>query len=182
MFTIPIESFRVPDWDKWKPIIMSQLDEHSPQAHITGGRVNTHEMDTDYHDLVTNKSMPKYYWTVIDALKPIMDEMQLDYPLDIYNIVAMWHQTTANGQFHGVHNHGPVGITAVLYVDFDVNEHKPTKFYSPFTNPYYGTVDVAVPPVEEGNIIAFPSTMLHECPPSQSKIPRTIMSFNIPMR
>ena len=89
MFTIPIESFRVPDWDKWKPLILEQCDENSPQAHITGGRVNTHEMDTDYHDLVTNKSMPKYYWTVIDALKPIMDEMQLDYPLDIYNIVCL---------------------------------------------------------------------------------------------
>ena len=49
-------------------------------------------------------------------------------------------------------------------------------------NPYYGTIDVAVPSVEEGSILAFPSTMLHECPPSQSKIPRTIMSFNIPMR
>ena len=50
MFTIPIESFRVPDWDKWKPLILEQCDENSPQAHITGGRVNTHEMDTDYHD------------------------------------------------------------------------------------------------------------------------------------
>ena len=66
MFTIPIESFKVPDWDKWKPLIMSQCNEHSPQAHITGGRVNTHEMDTDYHDLVTGKCMPKYYWTVLD--------------------------------------------------------------------------------------------------------------------
>ena len=50
MFTIPIESFRVPDWDKWKPLILEQCDDNSPQAHITGGRVNTHEMDTDYHD------------------------------------------------------------------------------------------------------------------------------------
>ena len=75
-----------------------------------------------------------------------------------------------------------MNISCVLYVDFDVNEHKPTKFYSPFMNPYYGTIDVAVPSVEEGSILAFPSTMLHECPPSQSKIPRTIMSFNIPMR
>ena len=59
MFTIPIESFHVPDWDKWKPIILSQCDEHSPQAQISGGRVNTHEMDTDYHDMVTNMNVAR---------------------------------------------------------------------------------------------------------------------------
>ena len=89
MFTIPIESFKVPDWDKWKPILLDKCNENSPQAHITGGRLNLHEMDTDYHDLVLHKVMPKYYWDVMDCLDPILDEMQDDYELDIRRIVAM---------------------------------------------------------------------------------------------
>ena len=179
MFTIPIESFRVPDWDKWKPIILAQCDEHSPQAHITGGRVNTNEMDTDYHDLVTNKSMPKYYYTVLDALEPILDEMQEDYPLDIRRIVAMWHQTTKNGQFHGVHNHGPVGITAVLYVDFDPRIHKATTFFAPFHNYINGEVVDYMPDVEEGDVLFFPSYLPHMQEPNFTDVSRTIISFNI---
>ena len=86
------------------------------------------------------------------------------------------------GQYHGAHNHGNMKISCVLYVDFDVNEHRPTKFYAPFTNPYLGVIETVSPPVEEGNIIAFPSTLLHECPPCDSNIPRTVFSFNIPLR
>ena len=179
MFTIPIESFKVPNWDYWKPIIMNQCDEHSPQAHITGGRVNTHEMDTDYHDLVSNKSMPKYYYTVLDALEPILDEMQTDYPLDIRNIVAMWHQTTKSGQFHGVHNHGPVGITAVLYVDFKPEIHKATTFFAPFHNYINGEVVDYMPDVEEGDCVFFPSYLPHMQEPNFTDVSRTIISFNI---
>ena len=73
-------------------------------------------------------------------------------------------------------------ISCVLYVDFDVNEHRPTKFYAPFTNPYMGVIETVSPPVEEGNLIAFPSTLLHECPPCESSKPRTVFSFNIPLR
>ena len=136
-------------------------------------------MDTDYHDLVTNKSMPKYYWTVLDALKPIMDEMQHDYELDIYNLVAMWHQTTANGQFHGVHNHGPVGITAVLYVDFDPAIHKATTFFAPFHNYINGEVVDYMPDVEEGDVVFFPSYLPHMQEPNFTGVSRTIVSFNI---
>ena len=73
-------------------------------------------------------------------------------------------------------------ISCVLYVDYDKNEHRPTKFYAPFTNPYMGVIETISPPVEEGNIIAFPSTLLHECPPCESSMPRTVFSFNIPLR
>jgi hypothetical protein len=69
----------------------------------------------------------------------------------------------------------------VLFLEFDEKEHIPTTFYSPFPNPYYGTISKAAPPVSEGDIIAFPSLLLHESPVSPSDKQRTIMSFNIPL-
>ena len=46
-------------------------------------------------------------------------------------------------------------ISCVLYVDFDVNEHRPTKFYAPFTNPYMGVIETVSPPVEEATLLHF---------------------------
>jgi len=179
MFTIPIEKFTVPDWDKWKPIILSQCDENSPQAIIQDGRVSLHEMDTDYHDLVRKKAMPKYYWDVMDACAPINDQVGDETGLDMQKVVAMWHQTTSDGKFHGVHNHGPVGITAVLYVDFDPRVHKATTFIAPFTNFINGEVIDFMPDVEEGDVVFFPSYLHHLQEPNFSDVSRTIVSWNV---
>ena len=40
-----------------------------------------------------------------------------------------------------------MNISCVLYVEFDEKEH-PTTFYSPFPDPYYGTINKN--PVSEG--------------------------------
>ena len=81
-----------------------------------------------------------------------------------------------------LHNHGLSNISCVLYVEFDEKEHFPTTFYSPFPDPYYGTINKIAPPVSEGEILTFPSMLLHESPASLSDKQRTIMSFNIPLR
>lgn len=179
MFTIPIEKFSVPNWDVWRDRILAQCDENSPQAIITNGRVSLHEMDTDYHDLVAKKAMPKYYWDVMDACAPILDQMAHETGLDMQKVVAMWHQTTANGKFHGVHNHGPVGVTAVLYVQFDPSVHKATTFIAPFTNFINGEIIDFIPEVKEGDIVFFPSYLAHLQEPNFSDVPRTIISFNV---
>ena len=49
-------------------------------------------------------------------------------------------------------------------------------------DPYYGTINKIAPPVSEGEILTFPSILLHESPASVSDKQRTIMSFNIPLR
>ena len=36
--------------------------------------------------------------------------------------------------------------------------------------------------VDEGDILLFPSMLLHEAPNNTSKVKRTVMAFNIPLR
>ena len=103
-------------------------------------------------------------------------------PVQSLDTWQLWSQRYTRGQYHGSHNHGMMNISCVLFVEFDEKEHIPTTFYSPFPNPYYGTISKAAPPVSEGDIIAFPSLLLHESPVSPSDKERTIMSFNIPLR
>ena len=111
----------------------------------------------------------------------IRDRYRGECPVKSLDYWQLWSQQYTQGEHHGAHNHGMMNLSCVLYVEFDEKEHLGTSFYSPFPNPYYGTIHKAQPPVKEGEIIVFPSLLLHECPVNPSKKQRTIMSFNIPM-
>ena len=111
----------------------------------------------------------------------LADRYRGECPVKSLDYWQLWSQQYTQGEHHGAHNHGMMNLSCVLYVEFDEKEHLGTSFYSPFPNPYYGTIHKAQPPVKEGEIIVFPSLLLHECPVNPSKKQRTIMSFNIPM-
>ena len=112
----------------------------------------------------------------------LSDRYRGDCPCDSVDKWQLWSQRYTSGQYHGAHNHCLMNISCVLYVEFDEKEHFPTTFYSPFPDPYYGTINKIAPPVSEGEILTFPSILLHESPASVSDKQRTIMSFNIPLR
>ena len=90
----------------------------------------------------------------------------------------MWFQTALKGMKHTCHNHG-LGWSAIIYVDFDANYHTATKFYSPFPNPFNGSVESYIPTIEEGTLLIFPSNIVHEALPNTSDLPRSIISFNL---
>ena len=80
---------------------------------------------------------------------------------------------------HAVHNHGPGGFSSVCFIEYDKHNHKPTTFISSFGNYITGELERYQPDVEEGDIIFFPSNLLHYAPTNLSKITRTIISFNL---
>ena len=179
MFVIPIEKFSVPNWDHWKPLILEELKTGSTLATIDAtGRSSLDDMESDFFDNNRTQRLPHYYPVVREALEPILEEFQEDYPLPL-NIINMWYQTTKGGQMHGVHNHGPIGVSAVFYVDFDPSIHKPTTFFAPFSNYINGEVMDFTPDAKEGDVIFFPSFLMHQQEPNRSEVPRTIVSFNI---
>ena len=67
----------------------------------------------------------------------------------------------------------------MLYVEFNSAEHEATKFYSPFTEPVNGDLMEYQPIVKEGDLLIFPSSLLHEGPMNKSDHERVIVSFNI---
>ena len=178
MFVVPIESFSIPDWDKWKPRILSHLKGGSTLASISSaGQASWDDMQSDFFDNNKNKTLPDYYYVVKEALQPVLDEFQQDYPLPL-QVINMWYQVTFGGQMHGIHNHGPVGVSAVMYVDFDPTVHKPTTFYSPFPDYINGEVMEFTPEVKEGDIVFFPSFVHHCQDPNQSEAQRVVISMN----
>tara|TARA_B100000029_G_scaffold466336_1_gene501780 strand:- start:1115 stop:1690 length:576 start_codon:yes stop_codon:yes gene_type:complete len=182
LFGIGINKFDVINWEEKKPKLLELLKfDNDPR----------NECQTDYFQYNTR---PPYLRDWVDIMKEDIDNLveeftqglsekyQGDCPVRPLDQWQLWSQRYTTGEFHGAHNHGMMNISCILYVEFDENEHEPTAFYSPFPHPYFGTIGKACPPVKEGTIIAFPSILLHECPVSKSKVPRTIMSFNIPLQ
>ena len=79
--------------------------------------------------------------------------------------------------FHSILN---TKITKVIdFIEYDKNLHKPTTFISPFTDHVSGELERYEPDVEEGDIIFFPSNLLHYAPVNLSTKTRIIMSFNL---
>tara|TARA_R100000908_G_C3697911_1_gene109571 strand:+ start:126 stop:752 length:627 start_codon:yes stop_codon:yes gene_type:complete len=134
---------------------------------------------TDYHELERSEdNIPEYAQVVHECIN---DEMQkvariIGYPAVL---LGMWFERSAKNQRHSAHNHGACGYSAVLYVDFDPEVHDSTRFYMPFPDPMTGSITNFNPPVKEGDLIVFPSYMLHEATPNQSDKDRLVVSFNL---
>ena len=148
----------------------------------------TDECFTDYYKNIRRQDKRAPYTDqFIDILKPelngFVNKVQ-HTPINRYNfdlgmkINNLWAQRYSTQHFMPPHTHEPSGFSAVLYAEFDKREHQATKFWAPFKN----TVDAMDyrydPQVNEGDILFFPSFLIHYAEPNKSTKQRTIFSFN----
>ena len=90
----------------------------------------------------------------------------------------IWFQKYYENQFHSPHNHGAIGYSSVLYINFDKRIHDGTRFLAPFNDPDGKHIEFA-PDVDEGSLIFFPSYLNHYTLPNKSDTIRVIMSMNL---
>tara|TARA_B000000565_G_scaffold13410_1_gene9708 strand:+ start:690 stop:1271 length:582 start_codon:yes stop_codon:yes gene_type:complete len=187
LFAIGINKFTVNNWEEKKPKLLKLIELNDADVAFLDAK----ECKTDYFKFQTKppyfedfcKIMAEELDEIVDVFtEGLADRYGGECPVNSLDSWQLWSQQYDKGEYHGAHNHGMMNLSCVLYVEFDPKEHLPTTFYSPFPNPYYGTIHKAQPPVNEGEIIVFPSLLLHEAPVSPSDKQRTIMSFNIPLR
>tara|TARA_B100001996_G_scaffold367393_1_gene338987 strand:+ start:80 stop:655 length:576 start_codon:yes stop_codon:yes gene_type:complete len=185
LFGITIDLFSVTNWEDKKPKLLElvQFDDEDIES--------CSDCLTDYYRYDTRPpyfdSFVEILWDDLDNIaqtftQGLSDKYAGECPLESVDKWQLWSQRYTKGQYHGAHNHGNNNISCVLYLEFDETEHIPTTFYCPFPHPYYGIIGKQTPSISEGNIVAFPSTLLHECPAQSSTTQRTIMAFNIPLR
>ena len=90
----------------------------------------------------------------------------------------IWFQKYYENQFQSPHNHGAIGYSAVLYINFDKRIHEGTRFLAPFNDPDGNHIEF-VPDVDEGSLIFFPSYLYHYTLPNKSDTIRIVMSVNL---
>ena len=192
IFQINIHKYSVTNWEEKKPKLLQLLDFSSDD--VLQSEVSVH---TDYY---TQRGNPSYFDEWINILKDdfnnIFNQGHIIAPVpdncgdDREHLLCtpkeqqwqLWSQSYNEGQYHSVHNHGIGFISCCLYVEFDKTVHKATKFYSPFLDPMTGFSQESIPEVDEGDILLFPSTLLHEATINTSNVKRTVMAFNIPLK
>ena len=172
MFTVPIVHYPIENWSENKKKILDALppeDDSQLEPNGTG-------LYTDFFINGKVKELPSYFHTVVDVIKPYLKSFMDGNPVEF---VEMWYQKYYNHVEHRTHCHGFTGWSSIIYVECDPEVHESTRFFSPFRQPWDCDVEVFQPKVKEGDMILFPSSVLHEAPLNRTDTRRTIISYNI---
>lgn len=157
-FSVPFYKYKVKNWQVKKKKL---LDLFNSLHHKVVGNVITSPID-----IKTN--------ILLEEIKVFEKDIQIKF-----FSTEVWFQKYETNMNHAVHNHGPTGFSSVCFIEYNNNFHKPTTFISPFGNYITGELERYEPDVEEGDIIFFPSNLLHYAPSNLSNEIRIIMSFNL---
>ena len=174
MFSVPIIHYEIENWEFNKKRILDALPPECPEH----ADPQDHGLYTDFFLTAAEgvTEMPSYSKTVIDIIKPYLADFSGERRIEFTD---MWYQKYYKGVQHSYHNHGHSGWSSVIFVEFDPELHEATQFISPFNNIWNGNLEIFQPPVKEGDMILFPSTIAHEAPPNRSDTRRTIVSYNL---
>ncbi len=171
MFEIPFRHYpKVKNHNFYKDKILKLINEDDLTVLKDGKKC----VKTDYFKPVTRHPTP-YQKLVFEALNDYLNDFK---SLNL-RVARMWYQQSSLGQYHGVHNHGAIGLACVWYLEFNPKVHTGTNFIAPFADFLTGDAITNTALVEEGDFIVFPSYLLHQQLTNESEERRTIISMNL---
>lgn len=173
LFDCPIYVSTVVNWHNVKYQFLNQIDWDDQRCYSEEGMVGGY---TDYFKYYSTGIVPPYYDKLMEILtRPISTFQQLHPGAYVSNA---WCQKYSDTACHPAHNHGALGYSAVFYAQLDLIDNA-TSFFSPFANPWTGQIKSSVPDCREGDIIFFPSFLIHQSLPHRGHLDKIIFSFNI---
>ena len=168
-FTIPYWQSKVTNWEQKKKCLLTIYNN-------TKINMNGDDQYTDYNN--KNNYQSQIYAILIDDINSARKGMNLNQYE--FKITTSWFQLYEQCHHHPIHNHGINALSAVCYIEYDSNEHEPTRFISPFNSYINNDLIEFIPSdIEEGSILFFPSNISHFVAPNKSPKPRLILSFNL---
>ena len=165
MLTIPFYHYKVNNWKEKKEQLLDFASNLSFK-HFD----NIADLYTTYGD--DTSSIP--FKILEDDILKFTTEAEYSGEM----VAEIWFQKYYENQFHSPHNHGAIGYSSVLYINFDKRTHDGTRFLAPFNDPDGKHIEFA-PDVDEGSLIFFPSYLNHYTLPNKSDTIRVIMSMNL---
>ena len=165
MLTIPFYHYKVNNWKEKKEQLLDFASNLSFKYfdHIS-------DLHTTYGDQTSSEALK----IIDDELIKFTNEVKFSGEM----VAEIWFQKYYENQFHSPHNHGAIGYSSVLYINFDKRIHVGTRFLAPFNDPDGNHIEF-VPDVDEGSLIFFPSYLYHYTLPNKSDTIRIIMSMNL---
>ena len=114
------------------------------------------------------KPYVKYF---VNILKPYMKPVTKKMYAKNWVIHNMWYQQYYKNSHHEWHTHPWVQFSSVYYVELP-DERYATQFKNPVNNEIFQLN------VKEGDLLIFPSALIHRSPKIKSNKRKTIISFN----
>ena len=174
MFSIPLVQYSLDNWAERK---QGFLDLMSEFRMITGNETvaSSYTVDVTVSDMMDRRRAVD---EMTKLLRPEMSRFGHEFGCDPV-MVHSWFERASTQMYHPPHTHGHGGWSAVLYIDFDPLVHNSTIFVSPFNHFIEGTQLQYRTGVKEGDLVLFPSFLLHYTQPNESDKKRTVASFNM---
>jgi hypothetical protein len=108
-----------------------------------------------------------------EELNMLSQKIQKDIQIE-----DIWSVSYKKGEYHTPHNHGSIGLTGILYLNYD-NKSAPTQYVQPW-NDWYSDRTIYYPlPVQEGTIVVVPKFVRHFTEPSKSAKVKRIISWDM---
>lgn len=162
--------FQFSDHALTKTTILNSIDKQQPESL---------QLNTEY----CSDNITKLDWLLADNFtrewtldfKPKLDKILHDIAQACgyveSQINELWFQQYYTFDKHGWHTHGS-NFTGVYYLELPNNAPR-TQLVNPFTQ-----TDIIIPNVNEGDILIFPSYVIHRAPVITNTLRKTIISFN----
>ena len=166
LFEIVTHKIHISDWQQHKNRILSLVPFNSEEY--------LKDPTLSYGDYFDESRL--YSSELLDVIKPHLTDLEKLYTIHDYG--NPWCQGYLQSDWHSPHNHGSEGLSCIFYAHYDSKVHRPTEYISPFPS-IYGNIATRILEVEEGDLVVFPSVLLHVAPPSGSDKSRIIFAFNM---
>ena len=172
MFSIPFFHIRVDKWDYKKNELMKLLEQSDLEKNI--------DHHTDYHKQVREEWKNSNIKVISSILEDELISFSKYFSFSSIAIKSSWFEVSKKYEFHGAHSHGSTGYVAVCYLQYNIEEHKPLVFISPFKN-FINGFDLHYEPknLNEGSIIFFPSSIMHQTRINNSNLDRIVVTLNL---
>lgn len=169
-WTVDFIKISIEDWQTKKEKILGLPDWGEDSLWL-----NDHFTDFAY-----NYQAAPYTQEFLEILKPDLIPL-VHHFAGHFEVLSLWCQRYEKSQYMPAHSHGASGYSAILYAEFNEEAHESTTFIAPFKKFADGDDLSWKPEVSEGDLIVFPSCLLHHAQPNKSDTQRTIFSFNMKM-
>ncbi len=180
---IPLLTSRWPEFNDYKKDIVDLCLEHEVPNTIesnvaVNAKANLWESTFDF--LEKHPSLQKLkIWLTLESTELINNFNNSNHRLAI---IESWAHVTRAGGFHKPHYHNNSTWSGIFYVDAENNKGGSNNWYLP----YYlerkpglefadSTFTVHCSP---GNLVLFPSALLHDADVYYGTLPRVVISFN----
>ena len=168
---LKIYKHKIPNWEDHRDILIGMIPDRPDlwYDHETDF-FEKHEQGWHHTDYL-KESKIEYREYVHNLIRPLVQESVGNDKT--FDLLKTWYSRQRKGEGHPEHDHGTIGLASVVYVKFNPKVHKPTEYRFPKTNVYRSF------PVEEGEIVLFPSLLKHRAPPNEVDEERIIVAINI---